>query len=226
MIARRGWTSRLAALAVAPDFRGRGLGKSMMRVALEEAVLRKDRATILEVFEQNPAAVSLYSGLGFHLTRRLVGYDFHPQGTRKGGSDVEHLQEIDPLIVARLMAKEGESDLPWRLTPETLGAATQPAQAFHLNETAFTIVGEPSGRNSPLPLIWSKWRATPKTAGAQICEDRCVERISNPAFAGCNSDGGKYSITPLLQHSAGPDSRTRTRTKAARENARKRSWKR
>ena len=24
------------------------------------------------------------------------------------------------------MAKEGESDLPWRLTPETLGAATQP----------------------------------------------------------------------------------------------------
>jgi len=48
---------------------------------------------ILEVFEQNPAAVSLYSGLGFHLTTRLVGYDFHPQGARKGGSDVERLQE-------------------------------------------------------------------------------------------------------------------------------------
>ena len=78
---------------VAPDFRGRGLGKSMMRVASQEAVLRKGRAMILEVYEQNPAAVSLYSGLGFHLTTRLVGYDFHPQGARKGGSDVERLQE-------------------------------------------------------------------------------------------------------------------------------------
>ena len=39
MIARRGWTSRLAAMAVAPDFRGRGLGKKVMKVALEEAVL-------------------------------------------------------------------------------------------------------------------------------------------------------------------------------------------
>src|ERR1700759_5619241 len=31
MIARRGWTSRLAAMAVAPDFRGRGLGKNAMK---------------------------------------------------------------------------------------------------------------------------------------------------------------------------------------------------
>ena len=57
MIARRGWTSRLAAMAVAPDFRGRGVGKNVMKVALEDAVLRKDRTIILEVYEQNAAAV-------------------------------------------------------------------------------------------------------------------------------------------------------------------------
>jgi ribosomal protein S18 acetylase RimI-like enzyme len=143
MIARRGRTSRLAAMAIAPDFRGRGLGKSVMRVALEEAALRKDRAMILEVFEQNPAAVSLYSGLGFQPTRKLLGYDSQPHSASKSGSDLERLQEVDPFIVARLMAKEGESDLPWQLMPETLAAATPPAQAFHLHETAFAIVDDP-----------------------------------------------------------------------------------
>jgi len=36
----------------------------------------------------------------------------------------------------------------------------------------------------------------------------------NPADAGCNSDLVQYSNTPILHHSAWPDSRTRTRTKA------------
>src|ERR1700740_2834928 len=76
MIARRGWTSRLAAMAVAPHFRGRGLGKNVLKVGLEDAGLRKDRTMILEVFEQNPAAVSLYTGPGFRPVRRLLGYDF------------------------------------------------------------------------------------------------------------------------------------------------------
>jgi ribosomal protein S18 acetylase RimI-like enzyme len=144
MIARRGWTSRLAAMAVAPDFRGRGVGKHVMKIVLEEAALRKDRTMILEVFEQNPAAVALYTGLGFRAIRRLVGYDFNPQGADLGGSDFQRLHEIDPLIVARLVANEGEPDLPWMLMPETLAAATQPVQALHLNEIAFAIVADPN----------------------------------------------------------------------------------
>jgi ribosomal protein S18 acetylase RimI-like enzyme len=143
MIARRGWTSRLAAMAVAPDFRGRGVGKHVMKIVLEEATLRKDHAMILEVFEQNPAAVSLYTGLGFRPIRRLVGYDFDPQGVDLGASDPERLCEIDPLFVARLIATEGEPDLPWMLMPETFAAATQPVQALHLDEIAFAIVADP-----------------------------------------------------------------------------------
>jgi ribosomal protein S18 acetylase RimI-like enzyme len=143
MIARRGWTSRLAAMAVAPDFRRRGLGKEVMQVALQEAALRKDRSMILEVFEQNLAAVSLYTGLGFRPIRRLIGYDLRPESSRDRGSDSELLQEIDPAIVARLIAKDGEPDLPWMLMPETFAAATLPVQALHLDETAFTIVADP-----------------------------------------------------------------------------------
>jgi hypothetical protein len=104
-----------AAMAVAPDFRGRGLGKNVMKVVLEEAVLRKDRTMILEVFEQNPAAVSLYTGLGFRTVGRLLGYDFNPQGAGLRASDAEPLHEIDPLMVARLIVTEGEPDLPWML---------------------------------------------------------------------------------------------------------------
>jgi ribosomal protein S18 acetylase RimI-like enzyme len=144
MIARRGWTSRLAAMAIAPDFRGRGLGREVMRVALEESVQRKDRALTLEVIEQNQAAVSLYTKLGFRTIRRLVGYDVNPDAARERGSDYKRLREIDPFVVARLIAKEGEPDLPWMLMPETLAAATPPVQALQLDELAYAIVVDPN----------------------------------------------------------------------------------
>lgn len=144
MITRRGWTSRLAAMAVAPGFRGRGVGKNVMKVALEEAVLRQDRTMLLEVFEQNPAAVSLYTGLGFRPVRRLFGYDFDPHGEGERVADPEPLQEIDPAIIARCISIEGEPDLPWMLKPETLAAATRPFQGLHLNDTAFAIVSDPN----------------------------------------------------------------------------------
>ena len=69
MIARRGWTSRLAAMAIAPDFRGRGLGKRVTRTALQEAALRKDHAMLLEEIAENRPAVSLYTyNFDHHLT--------------------------------------------------------------------------------------------------------------------------------------------------------------
>lgn len=142
MIARRGWTSRLAAMAVAPEFRGRGLGKEVMRLVLQEATLRKDRSMLLEVIEQNQAAVSLYTGLGYRPIRRLVGYNLHPDG-RARGSDSERLEEVDPAIAARVMATDGEPDLPWMLMPETFAAATLPMQAVHFDQTAFAIVADP-----------------------------------------------------------------------------------
>ena len=78
MIARRGWTSRLAAMAIAPNLRSRGLGQHLMRIAIREAKDRGDRSMLLEVFEQNPAAVALYKKLGFRPIRRLIGYDWKP----------------------------------------------------------------------------------------------------------------------------------------------------
>src|SRR5215217_7905304 len=42
LVARRGWTSRVAAMAVAPGARGKGLGKRIMQGVIDEAVERGD----------------------------------------------------------------------------------------------------------------------------------------------------------------------------------------
>jgi ribosomal protein S18 acetylase RimI-like enzyme len=99
---------------------------------------------LLEVFEQNPAAVSLYTGLDFRPVRKLFGFDFDPYGGSNRASELEPLEEIDPTIIARCISMEGEPDLPWMLMPETLAAATRPFQGLHLNGTAFAIVADPN----------------------------------------------------------------------------------
>lgn len=147
LVARRGWTSRIAATGVLPEMRGRGLGRSIVAGALEEASARGDRSVSLEVFERNAPALGLYEGLGFRARRRLVGYRREPDGTVLEGS--ETLEELDPLEVARLVAREGEPDLPWMLSAETLSATTPPARAWHLDGRAYAVV-EDSGRETLL----------------------------------------------------------------------------
>src|SRR5215213_1723963 len=66
LVARRGWTSRIAAMAVAPEVRGKGVGKQIMQGAIREAVSRGDHSVLLEVIEHNTPALNLYKGLGFN----------------------------------------------------------------------------------------------------------------------------------------------------------------
>ena len=146
LVARRGWTSRIAAMAVAPEARGRGLGKLIMQDAIDEAVERGDRSVLLEVFKHNTPAVELYEGLGFRPTRRLVGYQL-------GGAAPEvtdTLYELDPLDFARVVAREGEPGLPWMLAAETLSGAFSPARAFHLAHRAYALIGDPEANVIPL----------------------------------------------------------------------------
>ena len=141
LVARRGWNSRIAAMAVAPEARGRGLGKRIMQNAVDEAVERGDRSVLLEVFEHNTPAVKLYEGLGFRPVRRLVGYHHDPGGAAPVGADTLH--ELDPLVFARVVAREGEPGLPWMLAAETLSGAVSPARTFHLDHRAYALIGDP-----------------------------------------------------------------------------------
>lgn len=151
LIARRGWNSRVAAMAVAPEERGKGFGKRIMRNAIREAVARGDRSVVLEVFEHNSQALKLYKGLGFSALRRLVGYGREPCGAGPEVGDL--LSDLDPLEFARVVAREGEPGLPWMLAAETLSGAVAPARAYHLDHRAYALIGEPGENVIPLTAL-------------------------------------------------------------------------
>ncbi len=141
LVARRGWTSRIAAMAVAPEVRAKGFGKRILQGAIREASSRGDRSLLLEVFEQNTPAVKLYTGLGFAPLRRLVGY--HRELGAVAPNTLDTLSELDPLYFARVVAREGEANLPWMLAAETLPAAVYPARAYHLDHHAYALIDDP-----------------------------------------------------------------------------------
>src|SRR5258706_2027828 len=61
LIARRGWTSRVAAMGIAPAFRGQGVGRRILEEVIAEARARGDRAMLLEVLVQNSPTLALYT---------------------------------------------------------------------------------------------------------------------------------------------------------------------
>lgn len=77
------WTAgsgaQLGNLAVAPDARRRGVGRRLVRTALEVARSSGADRVVLEVRESNRAAISLYHGLGFQFLGRREGYYRFPR---------------------------------------------------------------------------------------------------------------------------------------------------
>jgi ribosomal protein S18 acetylase RimI-like enzyme len=147
LVARRGWSSRIAAMSVAPEVRHRGVGRQMLLEMLDAARERHDRQVLLEVFEQNPNAVRLYRSVGFQIVRRLVGYERAPSN-----ESFEPLVEIDPLEFSRIAMMDGEPGLPWMLEPETFAAKVLPNRAFGLESGAFALVTDTVGENI---VLWN-----------------------------------------------------------------------
>ena len=157
LIARRGCTSRLAAMAIIPEARGRGVGAACVRQLLAEARARADQALTLEVIEQNAPAVGLYRQCGFSTVRRLAGYAGRPAGAEADGE----LEAVDVRAVARALTAHGPADLPWQLSGETLAQAGPPAVGYRsgpawlaLSNPAAPVVGvravvtEPAARRA------------------------------------------------------------------------------
>ena len=151
LVSRRGWTSRIAAMGVTPEMRRRGLGRRAMQEAIREAAERGDRSITLEVFEQNTVAVRLYTGLGFRSRRKLYGY--RCEGGEAQSRTPDTLSEIDPLHLARVVAREGEPDLPWMLESETLSSATAPVRAYHLDHHAYALISDPNAETLTLRAL-------------------------------------------------------------------------
>ncbi len=66
--------AEILTLAVKPSARGRGLGRALMQAAAARAVTLGAESLFLEVGTDNPAALALYTGLGFARVGARKGY--------------------------------------------------------------------------------------------------------------------------------------------------------
>ena len=59
LLARRGWTVRVALMGVVPDFQNQKVGRWLLGQMADEARQKGDKILMLEVIEQNPRAISM-----------------------------------------------------------------------------------------------------------------------------------------------------------------------
>ena len=172
LIARRGWTSRLAAMGVFSSMRGKGTGTWFMKQLVEEAYERDDREMVLEVIEQNDPAVALYKRTGFEIVRSLVGFvrsATPPTSAAKSG-DIAVLEEIDIRTVSNLISFLGLPDLPWQLSGETIAQTNPPARAYQQGP-AYVVISNPEAEHV---VIWSllvEPEARGRGLGTQMLKD-------------------------------------------------------
>jgi len=139
LVARRGRTSRIAALGLAPELRGQGLGRQAMQAAIEQARERGDERMVLEVIASNEAALALYAGLGFERRRKLVGYR-HPAAAAGEAGDT--LAEVAPSTSAAWLQAWSDADLSWPLSPQSHLGAAPPLRGVALDERATAIIDD------------------------------------------------------------------------------------
>ena len=151
LIARRGWTSRLAAMGIVTEARNGGVGTWAMKQLIEEARARGEKEMLLEVIEQNTAGVKLYRKVGFETVRRLVGYKLeNPQGKSKG-----KIEEINIRDLAKLISAHGLKDLPWQLSGETIAQHTPPSRAYRLDD-AYCLISNPEAEQVVISSVLVK----------------------------------------------------------------------
>lgn len=136
LIARRGQHSRVAALSIRPEMRGKGLGQTLMRRLVSDARARGDRRLSLEVIEHNDAGLALYHRAGLRIVRTLTGH----QAPEPAPAESVALQEIDPLLLSHRLTAEGATDQPWLVAPETLFKLPGKPRAFTLDRQAYAVV--------------------------------------------------------------------------------------
>lgn len=147
LIARRGWTSRLAAMGIVTETRGMGAGFWFMQQLIHEACDRGEHEIYLEVIEQNQPAVRLYEKCGFEIVRRLISL-IRKEAVEEQRRD---LRAMDVREAAAWVNHYGLSNLPWQLSGESLAQMNPPVCAYR-NEGACIIISDPEPNDI---VIWA-----------------------------------------------------------------------
>ena len=174
LIACRGTllTSRLAAMGITKELRGKKAGSWFMDKLIKEARERNNREMVLEVIEQNEAAVHLYKKQGFQSVRRLIGFT----GIEKSPNShrPKPLQEIDLHEMGRLVLQHGLRNLPWQLSGETIALLNPPARAFKMGGV-YIAVSNPDAEHV---VIWSLL-VEPEARGKGLAVDMLNQIMAN-----------------------------------------------
>ena len=149
LVARRGATSRLAALGIAKTRRGQGIGRQAVALAQAEAAARGDSLMTLEVITTNLAAQRTYAACGFTVTRQLVGYERAPVAAAAPGDDYEFCtaEEVLPSLTRAMPA-----GLSWQIAPASLAGILSPARGLRLRDGMAAAFFDASG---PAPRLLS-----------------------------------------------------------------------
>lgn len=138
LIARQGWTSRLAGMGILPEAQGQQVGFQLLEKLIEAAKARQDKVMVLEAFEQNERAVKLYEKAGFEITRRLYGYTLkNPEGITDEALVSTNIYDI----ASRITAMSG--DLPWQISGTSIARIGHPTVGYKLND-AYVVITDPS----------------------------------------------------------------------------------
>lgn len=132
--------ARLGAMAVVPEGRRRGAASHLLDALLSEARQRGDRLMLLEVFEQNAAALDLYRRHGFVESGRLLGWrlDGLPAGGREGLTS-DPIEERPLLEASQPLGSLDYPDLPWQMSRHAAARLAPGARVFGTREVRVVI---------------------------------------------------------------------------------------
>lgn len=167
LVARRGWTARLAAMAVISSARSKGYGSGLIAHIIDLLTSHGCRDMMLEVIEQNARAVHLYEKSGFDTIRRLVSFNHNglnyneiigrERSRRNDDPAVQRhvLEEVDIATVANQLTSDPLANLPWQLSGPSLMVAGPPDRAYRLDQS-FIVISDPSQSRLSVRAIFVK----------------------------------------------------------------------
>lgn len=139
LIARRGDFSRISALGIGPTLRGKGLGRHVMREAIDAARKRGEKRLLLEVIDSNTRAADLYRSLGFETLRRLVGFERAPSQPTPETAPAE---ACDLEAVVGMLSAFSDPALTWQADPRCFRNAEPTLKGFCIEGKAAVLVDD------------------------------------------------------------------------------------
>lgn len=138
LITLRGNDARLAAFAIIPEYRGKGLAKKMIEAILLNLRKENKERIYLEVICGNDKAIKLYQSFGFNIKNKLIGF--------KSSNDVKTLEfpydKITYEDFLRIVHLDLSEHIAWQISPESLNLI--PCDIFLYDDNSIIAIDKSS----------------------------------------------------------------------------------